>query len=108
MIDMDPVHLQRILDARVRYFSAITSVLAESQTAPPDCLVEELLESWPDIRAAVKQARTDNELYEAARLAYYACAAADQLLDGSGHAAIWTLHALSESCKRFAKERGVE
>lgn len=108
MIDMDPVHLQRILDARVHYLRAITGVLAESQTTPPDCLVEELLERWSDVRAAVKQARTDNELYEAVRMTYYGCAAADQLLDRNGHVAIWTLHALSESCKRFAKERGVE
>ncbi len=105
---MDPVHLQRILDARVHYFRAITSVLAERQGTPPDCLVEELLEYWADVRAAAKQARTDNELYEAARMTYYGCAAADQLLDSNGHAAIWTLHALSESCKRFAKERGAE
>lgn len=105
---MDPVHLQRILDARVYYFRAIASILAESQTIPPDCLVEELLERWADVRAAVKQARTDNELYEAARMTYYGCSAAEQLLDRNSHAAIWTLHALSESCKRFAKERGVE
>lgn len=108
MIDMDPVHLQRILDARVYYFRAITSVLAENQTAPPDCLVEELLERWADVRAAVKQAQTDDELCEAARMAFYGCAAADQLLERNGHAAIWSLHALSESCKQFAKERGVE
>lgn len=108
MTDVDPVHLQRILDARVYYFRAIASVLAERQASPPDCLVEELLERWADVRAAVKQARTDNELHEAVRMTYYGCAAADQLLDGNGHAAIWTLHALSESCKRFAKERGVE
>lgn len=105
---MDPVHLQRILDARVYYFRAIASVLAERQGTPPDCLVEELLERWADVRAAAKQARTDNELYEAARMTYYGCATADQLLDGNVHAAIWTLAALSESCKRFAKERGVE
>lgn len=105
---MDPVHLQRILDARVYYFRAIASVLAERQGTPPDCLVEELLGHWPDVRTAAKQARTDNELYEAARMTYYGCAAADHLLDGNGHAAIWTLHALSESCKPFAKERGVE
>lgn len=105
---MDHVHLQRILDARVYYFRAITTVLAERQTTPPDCLVEELLERWPDVRAAVKLARTDNELYEAVRMTYYGCAAADQLLDGNGHAAIWTLHALSESCNQFAKKRGVE
>lgn len=105
---MDPVHLQRILDARVYYFRAIASVLAERQGTPPDCLVEELLERWSDVRAAVKQARTDNELHEAARMTYYGCATADQLLDGNGLAAIWALHALSESCKRFAKERGAE
>lgn len=105
---MDPVHLQRILDARVYYFRAIASVLAERKTSPPDRLVDELLERWPDVRAAVKQAHTVNELCEAAQMAYYGCAAADQLLDGNGHVAIWTLHALSESCKRFEKERGIE
>lgn len=108
MININPTHLQRILDARVYYFRAIASVLAERQSSPPDCLVEELLERWADVRAAAKQAHTVNELCEAARMTYYGCAAADQLLDGNGHAAIWTLHALSESCKRFAKERGVE
>ena len=104
---MGPVHLQRILDARVHYFRAIASVLVERQGTPPDCLVEELLEHWATVRAAAKQARTDNELYEAAWMTYYGCATADQLLDGNGHAAIWTLHALSESCKRFATEREV-
>lgn len=66
------------------------------------------MERWSDVRAAVKQARTDNDLYEAARTTYYGCSAADQLLDKNGNAAIWPLNALSESCNRFAKERGVE
>lgn len=101
-------HLHRILEARIYYFRAVASVLAERQTNPPNCLVEELLDRWSDVRSAAKLAESNAELLEAARTAFYACATADHLWEGNTHAAIWTLEHLSESCDRFSKERNAE
>ena len=92
----------------MHYFRAIASVLAERQTPPPDCLVEGLLGCWTDVHTAARLAQTDDELYEAARMAYYGCSAADQILEGNGHAAVWTLHALNVSCKRFTQGQATE
>lgn len=101
-------HLHRILEARIYYFQATASVIVERQTDPPNCLAEELLDRWADVRSAAKQAETDVELLEAAQMAFYGCATADHLLGGNDHAAIWTLTRLCESCDRFGKERNAE
>lgn len=102
------VHLHRILEARIYYFRAVASVLAERQTKPPNCLVEELLDRWPDVRSAAKLAESDDELREAAQMAFYGCATADHLLGDNVRAAIWTLTRMCESCDRFSKERNAE
>lgn len=107
-MNKNTTHLHRILEARVYYFRAISSVLAERATQPSNCLVEELLDRWPDVRSAAKLAESNPELLEAARMAFYACATADHLWEGNTNAAIWALEHLCESCDRFGKERKAE